>query len=93
MHPLCKEGIIDGNPLYEDLLEGYYLLPDAIGIQTIINEKGEIGELFVGELRESSSLSRAVLMEQNIVKVDEKSDLVIASCGGMPHDINLVQAH
>ncbi len=54
---------------------------------------GEVRKLFVGELRESSSLSRAELMKQSIVKVNEKSDLVIASCGGMPHDINLVQAH
>ncbi len=49
--------------------------------------------MFIGELWESSSLSRAQLMKQSIVDADEKSDLVIASCGGMPHDINLVQAH
>lgn len=46
------------------------MLPDAVGIQTIINERREIRELFIGELWESSSLSRAQLMKQSIVEVN-----------------------
>jgi nickel-dependent lactate racemase len=50
-------------------------------------------DLFCGDWRSSHRSACDSFAARNTVEITEKRDLVIASCGGYPHDINMIQAH
>jgi len=89
----CQPGQLENNPLAEDLLEIDKLTPPKISIHGILNSKGEVCKLLTGidyndfltACREHDSYYRS--------GNDQKFDLVIASGGGYPKDINFIQAH
>jgi nickel-dependent lactate racemase len=50
-------------------------------------------KIFCGDWRLSHRAACEYYLEQYSVDISKKHDVVIASCGGFPHDINLIQAH
>jgi nickel-dependent lactate racemase len=52
-----------------------------------------VTELHCGDLVESHRVACEAFAAANEVTGVEKRGLVVASCGGFPHDINLIQAH
>ncbi|MDQ6786883.1 MAG: hypothetical protein M3033_08760, partial [Acidobacteriota bacterium] len=59
----------------------------------IVNEQGEAVELFCGDWRAAHERACEFYASNHTIKITEKRDLVIASCGGHPFDINMIQAH
>jgi nickel-dependent lactate racemase len=49
--------------------------------------------LYAGDWRAAHRLACAEYADAHAIKIEEKRPLVIAGCGGAPHDINLIQAH
>ena len=86
-------GILDGNAVHEAFMSVVKQLPPAFSINTIVNESGEATEMFCGDWITAHQTACEVYAAQNTIKVAEKRDLVIVSCGGFPHDINMIQAH
>ena len=62
-------------------------------ISTIVNDHGEVVNLFCGEWRSSHRVACDAFSASNTIEIAEKRDLVIVSCGAYPHDINMIQAH
>jgi lactate racemase len=89
----CQPGKLIGSPLAEDLKEINDLMPSRISIHGILSSKGEVCKLLVGEnytdfidaCNEHDSYYRSGSNKQY--------DLVLASSGGYPKDINFIQAH
>ncbi|HEV8593703.1 MAG TPA: hypothetical protein VGQ55_16480, partial [Pyrinomonadaceae bacterium] len=65
----------------------------AFAINTIVNDTGEAVDLFCGDWIASHQAACEIYAAGHTIAIGEKRDLVIASCGGFPHDINMIQAH
>lgn len=92
MEPNSTIGRYTGNPIREDLEEMGPLLKVQLALNVILNGKKEIVHAVAGsplEVMEAGiPLSRAIFQ----TPVSKRYDLVIASPGGHPKDINLYQA-
>ncbi|QQS32406.1 MAG: nickel-dependent lactate racemase [Acidobacteriota bacterium] len=86
-------GMLKGNPVHEAFLQAAAFVPRPFLITTLVNEAGECVDIFCGDLSASHEAACTAYAKNHSVTIKEKRDLVIASCGGSPYDINLIQAH
>ncbi len=88
----CRPGILDGNPLAEDLFAIEEKLPVDLAIHGILDSHGDLCDLVFGRGRESF-LEACRLHGENCEIAAPDFAIVIASCGGYPKDINFIQSH
>ena len=86
-------GLLDGNAVHEECARVAELIAPSFLINTIVNERGQATRVYAGDWREAHRRACAEYSEEHSVKIEEKREVVIASCGGSPWDINLIQAH
>ena len=86
-------GILDGNAVHEAFMEVVKQLPPSFSINTIVNESGVATDLFCGDWISAHRTACESYASEHTLEITEKRDLVIVSCGGFPHDINMIQAH
>jgi nickel-dependent lactate racemase len=86
-------GKLDGNAVHEAFTEAVSLIDPVFAISTIVNDKGEAVDLYCGNWNSSHRKACEVFGESHTISLNEKRDVVIASCGGNPYDINMIQAH
>lgn len=81
-----------GNPVREDIDEA----GEIIGIDFILNvvqsEEKEIISICAGDFRLAHRTGCSIIDEMYKIPITEKADVVIASAGGYPKDVNLYQA-
>ncbi|MBT3176719.1 MAG: nickel-dependent lactate racemase [Desulfobacula sp.] len=91
-NPLAANMKTLGNPAHEDMMEvAAFVKPDFI-VNVVPNLDGDITGIFTGNW--ISAWQKATQMVDEIfgVTIDEQADIVIASAGGYPKDINLYQS-
>lgn len=88
-----KAGNLDGNAVHEAFMTVVKQLPPAFSINSIVNDKGEAVALFCGDWISAHSAACEFYAARHTIKIAEKRDLVIVSCGGFPLDLNMIQAH
>lgn len=88
-----ETGKLDGNAVNEAFMEIVERCEPAFAINTIVNDAGEVTDLYCGNWRSSHRAACEAYAAHHTVRINEKRDLVIVSCGGYPFDINLIQAH
>lgn len=92
LSPGCRPGVLDGNPLAEDLAEVEAFRPADLAIHGILDSRGRVCDLMVGRgadhFRQACDRHAA-----HCTIAGARYDLVLASCGGFPKDINFIQAH
>lgn len=86
-------GLLDGNAVHQAFVEAAVFAPPHFAINTITNDDGEIVDLFCGDWLASHRAACDDYALQHSIVVRDKRDLVVASCGGHPHDVNMIQAH
>src|SRR5689334_14330992 len=86
-------GLLDGNAVHEECERVATLVAPAFGINTIVNEQKQAVKIFGGDWRLAHRAGCEYYLDQYSATISAKRDVVIASCGGFPHDINLIQAH
>jgi nickel-dependent lactate racemase len=90
--PLAQLGHYDDNPMRQDVEEIGRMMGVQFALDAVLNDKKEIVSVLAGEpvgvMRAGIPLSRQVSQ----VTVAAPFDLVIASPGGHPKDINLYQS-
>lgn len=86
-------GLLTGNAVHEAFMEVVENLPPSFAVNTIVNDAGEAVDSFCGNWIGSHRAACESYAAQHTIEISEKRDLVIVSCGGFPHDINLIQAH
>jgi nickel-dependent lactate racemase len=91
--PGCRPGRLDGNPLAEDLAECEALRPADLAVHGILDSRGRVCDLLVGRGAEHFRQACARHAFNCEVRPDKPYDLVVASCGGFPKDINFIQSH
>ena len=88
-----RAGVLDGNAVHEECERVATLVSPAFGINTIVNENKRAVKMFCGDWRLAHRAGCDYYLDQYSVEIPSKRDIVIVSCGGFPHDINLIQAH
>ncbi len=86
-------GLLDGNAVHEAFIEAASKIASPLCISTLVNDDGEVVDLFCGDLIASHREACEQYAGRNTISIAEKRTVVIASCGGSPSDINLIQAH
>jgi len=93
LDPRCRPGVLEGNPAHEDLLQACALAEPDFLFNVIVSPQGEllaaVAGHFDGAHREGCRLAERLLT----TPVSGRFDVVIASAGGWPLDIDLRQAH
>jgi len=86
------EANLESNPLNGDLMEAVALAPPSFAINLCLNREGEVSGVFAGDWKQSH-LRACQSLKETLVRPKRKYDLVIASCGGHPKDVNFIQSH
>jgi nickel-dependent lactate racemase len=91
--PDCRSGKLDGNPAHEDLLEGCRMADPDFIVNVVLSPDGKLIRVVAGHYdlahREGCRTVDLTLR----VEVEAPYDLIVASAGGFPLDIDLRQAH
>lgn len=91
-NPLSANMKTQGNPSHEDMMEVAAFLKADFIINVVPNLDGDIAGIFTGNWI-SAWLKATQLVDQIFgVSIEEQADIVIASAGGYPKDINLYQS-
>lgn len=86
-------GLLDGNAVHEAFMEAVAKINPSFAINTIVNDDDSAVDLYCGDWITSHRKACEVYAASHTIRIAEKRDLVIVSCGGHPHDINMIQAH
>ena len=92
LSPGAELARLEGNPVHEDLLEAVALAKPDFLLNTVLNDKKEFLGFFAGHYVEAHAKACELVDQAYGTPIKETCELVIASCGGYPKDLNLYQA-
>jgi nickel-dependent lactate racemase len=91
--PKCRSGVLAGNPVHEDMVEGMQMLGRIFMINAVLDGLGEVSDVVAGDAVESHLEAARRAKRLLEVPLDRRCDLAIASAGGHPLDVDLIQTH
>ena len=86
-------GLLEGNAVHEECERVAALIAPAFSINVVVDERGRATQVFAGHWRLAHREACDQYLREHSTRIPEKRECVIASCGGYPYDINLIQAH
>src|ERR1700752_229556 len=86
-------GLLDGNAVNEECERVAELVGPTFSVNTIVNKVKQAVAIFCGDWRAAHRTACNDYLQSHAIEISERRNLVIVSCGGLPHDINLIQAH
>jgi nickel-dependent lactate racemase len=92
-HPMAAPGILAGNPVHEDLVEAVSMASPTFLVNTLLTPEKRIFDLVAGHWQKAHEEGCARYAKHFRVRIAKRYPLVIASAGGFPKDINLIQSH
>lgn len=94
VNPNCRAGQLDGNPIHEDMIEAVRMRPPDFLLNVVVNDRREIAGVFAGDWVEAHRRGAEFVDAHLRIPIPAgPADLVVASAGGYPRDINFYQAH
>lgn len=93
LHSNAKTGVLEGNPVHEDMTEAAKMAKVDFILNVVVNSKGEVVKAFAGDLEKAFYEGVKLVDEMYRVPVDRRADIVVVSPGGHPADVNLFQAY
>ena len=89
--PLSRTGILEGNPIHEDMVEQARMAKLNFIVNVLLNKKKEITHVVAGD--PFVAHERGCEIEKGIasVKVDHRFDIVITTNSGAPLDLDFYQ--
>lgn len=84
---------IEGNPVREDLEEGAAMLGVDFILNVIVDHQHRVIAAFAGDVIEAHRAGCQLVIERGAIEISQRADIVIASPGGYPKDINLLQSN
>ncbi len=92
-HPQARPGVLEGNPVHEDMEEAAAIFNNMFLFNTIVSPHRSLLHAVAGNVEEAFKTGCQFLRDYCTIPLSSKADLVIASCGGYPWDLNFIQAH
>ncbi len=93
LDPRCRAGTLDGNPAHEDLLEACRMFGPDFLLNVVLSPAGELVRVVAGHFEQAHRVGCETVDRMYQVPFDQPYDMVLASAGGFPFDIDLRQAH
>lgn len=88
----CDASLLEGNPIHQDMKEACALADPDFLVNTVFTPDGEISEVVAGHWLQAWEQGCQDLLKMSGVEIKQLADVVIASAGGYPKDLNLYQA-
>ncbi|RLC37605.1 MAG: nickel-dependent lactate racemase, partial [Candidatus Nealsonbacteria bacterium] len=92
VHSNARSGNLKDNPVHQEMQEAAEKVGVDFNINVVTDENHQIVEIVAGELLTSWQQGVEVCKQIYICPIKKKADVVIASAGGYPKDINVYQA-
>jgi len=92
VHHDARAGNLKGNPVHEEMQEAAEKVGVDFNINVVTDENHQIIEIVAGELLTSWRQGVEVCKKIYLCPIEKKAEVVIASAGGYPKDINVYQA-
>jgi lactate racemase len=92
-HPMARPGFLAGNPVHEDIVEAVSMASPTFLVNTLLTPGKRIFDLVAGHWQKAHEEGCERYAKHFRVRVARRYPLVIASAGGFPKDINLIQSH
>lgn len=89
--PNAVIGRLDGNPVHLDQIEGVEMCRPSFLLNVVLDEDKRFLKVFAGDYIRAHRDACAFVDRVYGAEVKREADLVIASCGGYPKDINVYQ--
>lgn len=86
-------GLLDGNAVSLECERVAAIINPVFSINTIVNKHGRVEKIFAGHWGAAHRRACADYLANHSLQISEKREMVIVSCGGLPYDINMIQAH
>ena len=86
-------GLLEGNAVHQECQRVAALIEPRFSINSVVDERGRAIRIYAGEWRAAHEVGCQEYLTSHSVEIDKKREVVIASCGGAPYDLNLIQAH
>jgi lactate racemase len=86
-------GLLDGNAVNEECESIAEIINPSFGINSVVDEQGRAVRVLAGHWRSAHRAACQEYRTNRSVRIPNKRDAVVVSCGGYPYDINLIQAH
>ena len=86
-------GRLDGNAVHEECERIAAEAAPSFLINTVTDARGRVVRAYAGDWRAAHRLACAEYANSHTVKIEGKRAAVVASAGGAPSDLNLIQAH
>jgi nickel-dependent lactate racemase len=88
---VCSGNIIE-NPVHDDMMQAAAMVKPAFMFNVVMGPDGNIAGAVAGDYITAHEAGRKLVDSIDGVNIRSKSDIVIASAGGAPKDINLYQS-
>lgn len=85
-------GKLDGNPVSEDQIEGVRMHPPSFLINAVLDDQKNFLRFYAGDWYDAWREACVFVDEVYGVPIEKEADIVIATCGGYPKDINIYQS-
>jgi len=92
VHHDARAGNLKGNPVHEEMQEAAEKVGVDFNINVVTDENHKIVEIVAGKLLTSWRQGVEVCKKIYLCPIEKKAEVVIASTGGYPKDINVYQA-
>lgn len=86
-------GLLDGNAVNEECERVAAMINPCFSVNAVVDERGRAVRVYAGAWRAAHREGCREYLGEHSVGIKEKRPVVVVSCGGYPHDINLIQAH
>jgi lactate racemase len=90
-NPLIGMGLLERNPVNEDMNEATELVAPVFGINIVRDTRSGNCRLLCGHFARAWEESCRIVQQMMGIPIEKKADIVVVSCGGYPKDINLYQ--
>ena len=92
VHADSRAGNLKGNPVHQEMQEAAEKVGVDFNINVVTDENHKIVEIVAGKLLTSWRQGVEVCKKIYLCPIEKKAEVVIASAGGYPKDINVYQA-
>jgi len=93
LHPKARTGVLEENPVHQDMVEAAKLAKVDFILNIVTNSKQEIVQAFAGDMEQAFNEGVKTVDDMYKVPIEQRADVVVVSSGGHPLDINLYQAY
>ena len=85
--------LLEGNAVHEECERIADVIKPSFIINSVVDDRGRAVRVYAGHWRQAHNVACHEYLAEHSTTIKGRRDVVIASCGGLPYDINLIQAH